>query len=118
MLLPTLIKIGIVLDFKINQDFIAEMLCINRDEPMTTCNGTCYLTQQLQKAEEQEDKQAPLRNKEPLQVAYYYDKSDFAFDFDPIDWESKTQPTSRDLSYHSSFHAAIFHPPKMLFDLV
>jgi hypothetical protein len=54
MLLPSLTTIGILIDFKINQDYIAKFLCINREKPMSTCNGKCYLTKQLKKAEEQE----------------------------------------------------------------
>lgn len=29
--------------FNINQDFIASRLCINRDQPMMLCKGSCFL---------------------------------------------------------------------------
>ena len=67
-MLPNLTKIGILIDFKINQDFIAEVLCINREKPMTMCNGKCYMSEQLKKVEEQEEKQATNNKKERLRV--------------------------------------------------
>jgi len=49
MIFPSLTKIGILIDFKINQNFIAKVLCINRDKSIITRNGKCYLTEQLKK---------------------------------------------------------------------
>ena len=39
----------IYLDFNLRRDYIAEILCINRDEPVTFCGGECYLNLQLEK---------------------------------------------------------------------
>lgn len=69
---PNLTKVGILIDFKINQDFIAKVLCINREKPMSTCNGKCYLSEQLKKIEKQEEKQAPTSKKERLDIVSYY----------------------------------------------
>lgn len=30
--------------FNINQDFIASRLCINRDQPLLLCKGSCFLS--------------------------------------------------------------------------
>ncbi len=38
-----------MLDYVINQDYIKEFLCINKDNTALQCNGKCYLMQQLQK---------------------------------------------------------------------
>ncbi|RKQ43249.1 hypothetical protein BXY85_3868 [Roseivirga pacifica] len=46
----------ILLDFEVRRDYIAEVLCINRDEPITVCGGTCYLDKKLGMAEEQKEK--------------------------------------------------------------
>lgn len=45
----------ILLDFEVRRDYIAEVLCINRDEPITVCGGTCYLDKKLGMAEEQKE---------------------------------------------------------------
>lgn len=112
VMLPSLTKIGILIDFKINQDFIAEVLCINRGKPMSTCNGKCYLSEQLKKAEEQEEKKAPTSNKERLEVIYYYTKSSFDFLFYTDYFASKLNPACVDEFYTSSFIDDIFRPPK------
>lgn len=112
MMIPNLTKIGILIDFKINQDFIAEVLCINRDKPMTTCNGKCYLSEQLKKAEEQEEKQAPTNKKERIEVVYYYTKSSFDFLGSASSYLYKLYPTYETECYKSFFVADVFHPPK------
>lgn len=112
-MLPNLTKIGILIDFKINQDFIAEVLCINREKPMSTCNGKCYLSEQLKKAEEQEEKQPPTNNKERLEVVYYYATSSFDFPLYTDYFVSKLNPACVDEFYTSSFIADIFRPPKL-----
>lgn len=54
--------------FRINQEAIAEQHCENKDKPVLQCDGKCYLTKQLQKAEisiekEVEQPDAPVRPK-------------------------------------------------------
>lgn len=38
--------------WKINQDYITENYCVNKDKPKMHCNGKCHLAKQLEKAEE------------------------------------------------------------------
>ena len=47
---------GAVAYYRINRDYIAENLCVNRDKPMLNCNGQCYLAKKLKAAEEKEQK--------------------------------------------------------------
>lgn len=35
-----------------NEDYVAEELCENKEKPVLKCNGKCYLAKQLQAAEE------------------------------------------------------------------
>ena len=44
-------KSFVVLNWKINQDYITEKYCENKDKPMMNCNGKCYLSKQLKKLE-------------------------------------------------------------------
>jgi len=89
------------------------VLCINREKPMSTCNGKCYLSKQLKKAEEQEKKQAPTSKKERLEVVYYYAKSSFDFPIYTDCFVSKLNPACVDEFYTSSFIPDIFRPPKL-----
>ena len=59
----------ILVDFKIHQDFIAEVLCINRDEPELQCNGQCHLQDKLSEQQEQEQ-QAPNRAEEKIPLFF------------------------------------------------
>jgi hypothetical protein len=43
--------------FKLNQKFIAEKLCENRNKPMLQCHGKCYLMKMKKKAAEQKQEQ-------------------------------------------------------------
>lgn len=44
-----------VLNYEINKKAIAEEHCENKDKPQLECNGHCYLSKQLKKAEEKEN---------------------------------------------------------------
>ena len=56
MQVPLMNQWGAVAYYRINRDYIAENLCVNRDKPMLDCNGQCYLAKQLKAAEEKEQK--------------------------------------------------------------
>ncbi|MDJ1506173.1 hypothetical protein [Xanthocytophaga agilis] len=64
LLLQTFSRAGIYLSFKVNQDYIARVLCINKAKPQLNCNGKCYLAKKLKQAEEQEQKQVLLKTLE------------------------------------------------------
>ena len=36
-------------EYILNQDYIAEFLCINKDKPKLQCNGKCHLAKQIEK---------------------------------------------------------------------
>ena len=54
----------LVLSFKINQDFIAEVFCINQDVPEMECNGKCYLAKKADETQKREEK-APIQRESP-----------------------------------------------------
>ena len=43
-----------VVDYMLNLDYIAEALCIKKEMPENSCNGKCYLMQQLEEKKETE----------------------------------------------------------------
>lgn len=50
-----------VLDYLINYDYIVNALCENKDKPILTCNGKCYLGDQVEKQLDRgPDQQKPL----------------------------------------------------------
>lgn len=54
--------------FKLNQDYIASVFCINKDQPQMKCDGKCYLKKSITKtATEKDAKQvAPPEEKSPV----------------------------------------------------
>lgn len=111
-LLPSFLKFGILVDFKINQDFISKVLCINKEKPEMACNGKCYLMKQLKEVENQEEKQVPKTSNERLELVYFYSKNSFNFKYIINSYKSKSNSFYENDFYTSSFIPSIFHPPK------
>ena len=63
-------KLGIILTFKINQDYIASVFCENKDKPEMHCNGRCVLAKKLKQAEQNEEKQR-AENLEKANVLFF-----------------------------------------------
>lgn len=65
-----------VLDYIINYDYIANVLCENKAKPQLQCNGKCHLMKELAKESENEK---PLSNdkkdnsKHEIEVLFYQD---------------------------------------------
>lgn len=56
----TLVNVGLGVYYHLNKVYIAQQLCENKDNPKSNCKGHCYLSKQLKKAEEGENKSAQL----------------------------------------------------------
>jgi len=63
-------KLGIILAFNINQNYIAASLCVNKDKPQLHCNGRCFLAKKLRQAEQNEEKQR-AENQEKANVLFF-----------------------------------------------
>ncbi len=42
-------------EYVINQDYIAEFLCVNKDKPKLQCHGKCHLAKEIDKQRNTED---------------------------------------------------------------
>ena len=109
---PLLVKVGILIDFKINQSFIAKVLCINKDKPMSNCNGKCILAQKLKKAEEPQKKEFPTALKERFEINLYLSKILLVKTGSFLLVESNIQLLNNDTFFKSNFSTDVFHPPK------
>jgi hypothetical protein len=61
------------LDYFVNYEYISEILCINKEKPISNCNGKCYLSQQLKEAQqtEKQDKKIPTVEQERIPMIVY-----------------------------------------------
>jgi len=104
--------LSVYISFKANQEYIAITMCTSRGLEDNTCNGSCYLTKQLEMVhqhEQESDRQAPQNIKE--HINYYLEE---------ISEEIKPAYTIHD-SFQSDylfpkvtrgFPSGIFEPPK------
>lgn len=64
-----LVNVAIGVYYHVNKTYISQQLCENRNNPQMHCNGHCYLSKQLQKAEHGEKQSAQLiKEKEEIIV--------------------------------------------------
>ena len=51
------------ISYKINYDYIANVLCENKDKPAMNCNGKCHLNKELKKTAEKESHEGGVQLK-------------------------------------------------------
>ena len=78
---------------------------------MSMCNGKCYLSVQLEEAEEQEDKDLPLQSRQKIETPLFY-CSPFAFDLSAVKTDLLNHLPDQSFFYISPFPEGIFRPPK------
>ncbi|WP_310588261.1 hypothetical protein [Dyadobacter sp. CY345] len=60
-MLPTISPWGTIAYFHLNREYIAKVLCENRQRPELKCNGQCYLAKKLKQQEDNKDKETTNR---------------------------------------------------------
>jgi hypothetical protein len=45
-----------ILEYKMNYEYISQVLCINKSQLSSSCKGKCYLNKQLKKSQESQKK--------------------------------------------------------------
>jgi hypothetical protein len=113
ILLSGLFRDGItIVVFKLNQNYIARNLCVNRDKPMTMCGGSCYLKKKLEKNRQEDQPYPRSQTKEDRLLEFYSCAASLA---GPAHSGQDNTPF---LPYHDKlfcidFITGIFHPPKI-----
>lgn len=95
-------------NYVINQDYIAEFLCINKDKPELECNGKCYLAKELKAASEEKEKNLPAIAMEEYPVAIVtftlFEASQAIETISTNNFQYKN-------NYTFSYQNLVFHPP-------
>src|SRR5690554_6181912 len=78
MLLKAFLAPVIFIDFKLNQDYITKVLCINREKPQLECNGQCVLMQKMKKSQETENPEQNTSSKSHLLEIFYEMENEFS----------------------------------------
>jgi hypothetical protein len=58
-----LYQLGIITYFQLNHDYVAQVLCINKEKPMTLCYGNCFLKRNLKLTDQTEKPTVPSGSK-------------------------------------------------------
>ncbi len=57
-------------EYVVNKDYIAEFLCVNKDNTELNCKGKCYLMKQLQEQEDEKKQNLPRIAMEEYPVGF------------------------------------------------
>ena len=80
---------------------------------MTMCNGKCFLSEQLKKAGEQEEKQAPGSRDEGMKEVYCQSKRLFNFSNFADKYVSNLNGGYQNKFFNTSILTDIYKPPQL-----
>lgn len=97
-----------VFDYVINQDYIAEYLCINKDKPEMHCDGKCYLMQMLAEQNQEKKQNLPAIDLREYPIGFVQ-----ILHLSPSVEVSNetTDNTTYSKQYSFLFNHSLFHPP-------
>lgn len=99
-------------DFKLNQEFIANNLCVEKDIEESTCEGNCHLKKELQKVEENKgnSQQDPINVTESrLDILFFNNVEGYIVYLNSSKESYISYKCERDIQ--SGYLLPIFHPP-------
>ncbi|MDP6907977.1 MAG: hypothetical protein QF371_00655 [Flavobacteriales bacterium] len=100
----------IVLNHTINQSYIIENFCENKEKPELKCNGKCHLKKQI-KEDSEKKSEVPANLSELLTFVLIYEEIDeIALSF--LDARSRHASPYSVGSYSQELHS-VFHPPQV-----
>ena len=108
ILSQALVNVSIVAYYHINKQYITEKLCINKNKPSVGCNGHCYLSKQLKKAEEGERKQLNIL-KEKDEILPLQHTTIVAFNSNALEVVSLPLPYIHKVNTHAAI--SLLKPP-------
>ena len=101
----------LVLNYRVNMDFIIENLCVNTDKPEMHCNGKCHLNKQIEQEENQKSENPFSINEVMSFVLAFEELPMFGVDQAGL-IESSTNSRYLEKNYVSHL-LGVFHPPQV-----
>ncbi|MEN8115412.1 MAG: hypothetical protein ABFS16_00415 [Bacteroidota bacterium] len=98
----------IYVSFKLNQDYIAKNLCVEKDVEGSTCKGCCQLKKKVTDQQEQK-KDLPPTQTGKQDINLYSQTDGFQLSFSPSGRLLKLKPQK---SYKFRVNYSVFRPPK------
>lgn len=107
MLGSTFNKAIVLLDYQVNQNFIASTLCENKNKPQCCCHGKCFLKKQLQK-DEDGSKNNSTSSKDKFDVQLFCEDNAMLISLAAKDKQLSLYYIEQK---HTGISSSIFHPP-------
>ena len=112
-LLPTVSPWGTIAYYHVNKDYIARVLCENRDKPQLHCDGQCYLAKKLKTQQDKQDKETTDRvQNTPLLQLFCQTNVPFQFSTSAVDLPL-TCPSHYLLKLYVAPCFGLLHPPQI-----
>jgi len=99
-----------VLEYVLNQDYIAEVLCINRDKPMLNCDGKCYLAKMIKEQQEEEHQDIPSADLREYPIGFV---SILSCNFEKVIIATTLISFYQNLK-EEQFLSTVYHPPNYI----
>lgn len=110
-LLPTISPWGTIAYYHVNKDYIARVLCENRDKPQLNCDGKCYLAKQLKAQQDKQDKET-IERVQNTPVLQLFCQESFVFAFREIlHVERRNTLFAYLIALYSAPLSPVFQPP-------
>lgn len=105
-------RLGLFVCYQLNKEYIAKVLCINRDKPQMRCQGRCYLAKKIKAQEEQERKAAANSMKAAQELVLFCGELS-SFHYLPQFTASQPKLSWYLPSHPDSHPSDVFLPPKI-----
>jgi hypothetical protein len=112
LLLQPVHDLLIVLQYVINKEFFATVLCINRDKPELGCAGKCQVTEQLKEKEKQKNEQKGLASEKTDPQLFL----PVSIERPQPSVENEEHEVLQSASLPNAPPRSIFHPPQTVMD--
>ncbi|PRX56605.1 hypothetical protein CLV81_0602 [Flagellimonas meridianipacifica] len=99
-----------LMEFIIYEDYIAEFLCVNKDNKELQCNGKCYLMQMLQEQNEDKKQNLPKIAMEEYPIGFVQLPDFISEKFLKVHDEQRFKYMN---PYSYIFSSESFHPPSI-----
>ena len=110
-LLPLVSSWGTIAYYHVNKDYIARVLCENRDKPELHCDGQCYLAKKLKTQQDRRDEET-IEWVQNMPLFQLFCDTHPVFSFAPL---ADCQPQRCAFTYLLAVYAAplasVFQPP-------
>ncbi len=113
VLLPVISPWGTIAYYQLNKDYIARVLCENRDKPQLHCDGKCYLAKRLKEQQDKQDKETAERvQKVPVIQLFCAIMESYQFER-PVSIHIASPLASYLRAHHTGYQAELLHPPQI-----